>query len=248
MDSTAQETCQLLDWDTQFFGIRIAQVTAPILTDEIAKATLQWCRAEKISCLYYLVPCDHAKPISLAEKFNFHLVDIRLTFERSSKISTEPQAYRHIRRAEESDIPLLREIARQAYRNTRFYNDGNFTVHQCENLYMTWIEKSCQGYADSVWVASPGNEPGGFITCHRENGTGQIGLLGIHPSYHRQGWGEKLVKSALRWFSEHSCTPVKVVTQGNNRAAQKLYEQCGFHLSSVQLWYHHWFDPFPQEG
>jgi len=248
MDSTARETCRLLDWDTQFFGIRIAQVATPILTQDAAQAALEWCRGEKISCLYNLIPCGEVQAIHLAERFDFHLVDVRLTFELSMKGKPGHQGSSQIRPAQENDIPTLREIARLGYRNTRFYNDGNFPVHLCEDLYMTWIDKSCRGYADMVWVASPGNELGGFITCHLKNGAGQIGLLGIHPGYHRRGWGDKLVKSAMTWFGEHDCTSIKVVTQGNNHAAQKLYEQCGFHLASVELWYHHWLNSYPKEG
>ncbi len=248
MDRAALETCRILDWDTQFFGMRIAQAIVPFRSDETAQAVLEWCRTTRIACLYYLVPCGDIQSISLAEKSGFHLVDIRLTFELGHRGGIPPTASSQIRPSQPGDIPALREIARQVYRNTRFFNDGNFPVHLCKELYMTWIEKSCQGYADMVWVASPENDPVGFITCHLENGSGQIGLLGIHPNNHHQGWGKQLVRSALEWFGEQHCTSIKVVTQGNNYAAQKLYGQCGFHLASVELWYHRWFDTAPQES
>ena len=34
---------------------------------------------------------------------------------------------------------------------------------------------------------------------------------------------------------------VTVVTQGRNRAAQRLYQQCGFLSRDLQLWYHKWY-------
>jgi hypothetical protein len=32
-----------------------------------------------------------------------------------------------------------------------------------------------------------------------------------------------------------------VVTQGNNLAAQRLYQTCGFLSRDLQLWYHKWY-------
>jgi hypothetical protein len=32
-----------------------------------------------------------------------------------------------------------------------------------------------------------------------------------------------------------------VVTQGRNRGAQRLYQQCGFLSRDLQLWHHKWY-------
>ncbi|OGN89883.1 MAG: hypothetical protein A2Y88_02655 [Chloroflexi bacterium RBG_13_48_10] len=243
MDPKPQQICRFLDWDTQFFGKRIAQVTASTLSDGVAENAIEWCRQEKISCLYYLAPCEDIESIRLAEIFGFHLVDIRMTYELSTNIPSGLEVFPQIRLAQVDDIPILKETARLVFRNTRFFNDGNFPVHLCEQLYMVWIEKSCLGYAQAVWVAEETDIPVGFISCHIEDKKGVIGLVGVHPSHHHQGLGRKLVMMALSWFASHKCPSVSVVTQGNNLAAQRLYESYGFTISSVKLWYHRWFEP-----
>lgn len=242
MDAKSNQVCQLLDWDTRFFGRRIARVTQAALTNGILEAALEWCRQERISCLYYLAPSGDIESIHLAEASGFNLVDIRLTFELRTNSIQPQEEFAQIRPVQTDDIPALMEIARMSFQNTRFFNDRNFPTEQSEKLYMTWIEQSCKGYAQAVWVACTASDtPIGFITCHLKEKTGQIGLVGIHPDHHQQGWGGKLVSQALNLFASTGCTSVIVVTQGNNLSAQRLYQKCGFHTASVELWYHRWF-------
>ena len=245
MTVQSRPICSYLDWDSQFFQRRIARLERTSLTKPDLDSALEWCLGERIDCLYYLAPVADFKAIHLAEEADFHLVDIRMTLSLpSSNLSTFPMDSK-IHLARPDDVPSLREIARQAYQSTRFFNDPHFSRQACEQLYMTWIEKSCQGYAQAVLVADEDKGPVGFTTCHLDVDHGQIGLVGIHPGYHQRGWGRKLVCAALHWFSNHLCHSVQVVTQGNNLPAQKLYAACGFSILSVECWYHRWFDPSP---
>ena len=240
--------CRYLDWDSQFFHHRIARLEPSSITRADVASALAWCLAERIDCLYYLAPADEFNSIHLAEGAGFHLVDIRMTFSLPARHSPALPADPQIRLAGPADIPALREIARQAYQSTRFFNDPHFSRKACEKLYMTWIENSCQGYAQAVWVADVENTPVGFITCHLDKDHGQIVLVGIHPDHHHRGWGRKLVNAALNWLSSQLCNSVQVVTQGNNLPAQKLYAACGFSILSVACWYHRWFDQSLEGG
>lgn len=237
--------CRYLDWDSQFFNRRIARLTSTSLNSQDVDTALAWCRSKRIDCLYYLAPAEDFTSIHLAEQAGFHLVDIRMTFTLPENHRTTAPEHPQIRLVRPEDLPALKEIARQAYRSTRFFNDPHFPHPTCEQLYMVWIENSCQGYAQAVWVADAGNGPIGYTTCHLDGKRGQIGLVGIHPDHHQRGWGRKLVSTALQYFSEQHCHPVQVVTQGNNLSAQKLYAACGFTIRSVECWYHRWFDPSP---
>jgi dTDP-4-amino-4,6-dideoxy-D-galactose acyltransferase len=247
MKSKPHQICTILDWDTQFFGKRIARLTQPSLLGGVAEAAIRWCHQQEIACLYYLAPSTEIESIRLAEKLGFNLTDIRMTFELLTTSAFTPVSSPQIRPAQANDIPGLKEIARTAYHNTRFFNDSHLPTHLCEKLYMTWIENSCNGYAQAVWVADIAGEPVGFITCHLDGERGQIGLVGIHLNHQGQGWGNKLVLTALSWFIGQNCTSVKVITQGSNLAAQRLYAKCGFSIASVELWYHRWFTTLREE-
>ncbi len=237
--------CQYLDWDSAFFGHRIARARVSRLCPETVLSILSWCREQAIDCLYFLAEVDDPVTIRLAEDYGFRLVDIRITLEKQLDDSSAPSIEPFsgvLRSCRPEDVPVLQEIARVSHRDTRFYSDPNFLRSRCDALYELWIARSCQGYADAVFVLEMGNQPVGYITCHRQSsGEGQIGLFGVHPEWRGQGLGKRLIHHALRWFVQEGAWRVTVVTQGRNVAAQRVYQRCGFLTRKVQLWYHRWF-------
>jgi len=233
-----------LGWDSVFFDLRIAQVVPSQLSTDTLAAISAACREQKIDCLYFLASPEDTATILLAEAEDFHLVDIRVTLERQVKASTAPWQTESadIRLATAADIPALRLIAAANHRDSRFYHDGRFPVMRCDELYATWIEKSCTGYADAVLVADCGAGAAGYLSCHlRDNAIGQIGLVGVGNACQGKGLGRQLLHESLRWFMAAGAADVKVITQGRNLAAQRLYQKSGFLTNSLQLWYHKWF-------
>lgn len=237
--------CDYLEWDSTFFSRRIARVRAVHLSRETLPGVLAWCGERRIDCLYFLAESDDDESVRTVEERGFQLVDIRITLE-DRLIGSSAQGKRDarllIRECQPRDIPALRAIARTSHRNTRFYHDPNFPRARCDALYETWIERSCQGYANGVLVAEIGGHPVGYLSCHLDNGIdGRIGLLAIGQNARGCGAGGELVRECERWFARHNRTRVTVVTQGRNVGAQRFYQKCGFVTGGVNLWYHHWF-------
>ena len=215
------------------------------LSEDMVTKVFSWCDKNEIDCLYFLGDAADSNTIGLAEDNSFKFVDIRVTLEKEIQEIMAPQPGRfeaQIRPSLPADIPALIEIARISHRDTRFYYDSNFPAYQSDKLYTTWIEKSCNGYADIVLVADLFSKPSGYITCHRiSRQQGKIGLIGVDVESRNNGLGFMLVSRALDWFSSIGVSQVEIVTQGRNIAAQRLYQRFGFLTSSVQLWYHLWF-------
>ncbi|MEJ2210825.1 MAG: GNAT family N-acetyltransferase [Anaerolineae bacterium] len=240
--------CRLLPWDTDFFGFRIARVQAPRLTPEGVEQIDTWCRQNNVRCLYFLAAAGEARTIRLAEENDFRLVDVRVTLsytapEQPGARPSPAAGDLDVRPATAADLPELARIARLAHGSTRFFADPGFSRRRSEQLYETWITNSCQGYADAVYVAKERSRPVGYISCHRdgETGAGRIGLTAVRAEARGRGIGQALVRQALDWFLTQGAREVAVVTQGSNRAAQRLYQRCGFLTDSVQLWYHKWY-------
>jgi dTDP-4-amino-4,6-dideoxy-D-galactose acyltransferase len=233
--------CKFLEWDSEFFGARIARIDSNHLTVESLDRIFQWRRENNIDCLYFLCASDDDKSIIVAENAGFHLVDVRL--ELSCRASNQPNSQKiPVRLFLESDLPELQQIAADAYIDSRFYYDRNFAREKVSALYREWITKSCRGHADAVLIAQHQESVGGFITCHVEPPYfGQIGLVGVSSNARGHHIGGALVKSALKYFNERGVTEVIVVTQGRNIAAQRLYQANNFRTYSVNLWYHKWF-------
>ncbi len=239
--------CQILDWDSEFFGCRIARVNVNRLDSASVREIVTWCRANSIDCLYYLGDLGDAASIQLAEENKFHLVDLRVTLDAQITAPLlhachHPQA--SVRTYKPSDLAALRVIARASHYDSRFYYDPHFPNSRCDDLYETWIEKSCNGDADEVLVAELTGRLAGYISCHIRDphqATGQIGLAAVGREAQGNGIGYQLVQESLRWFAEHGVQQVVVVTQGRNSQAQRLYQKCGFLTRSIQAWYHRWY-------
>lgn len=235
---------QLLTWDSDFFGMRIASINGNRLSRDEESAVQGWCLDNRIDCLYFLADPSDTATIRVAEESGFHLADIRITLDR--RISAMPAVWQpeapSIRLAVAADIPALRPIAAVNHRDSRFYHDGGFLRERCDELYATWIEKSCTGFADAVLVPAPEGAAAGYLSCHlRGNDIGQIGLVGVNSAFQGKGLGQQLLDESLRWFAASGVKRVDVVTQGRNIAAQRLYQKRGFMTRAVQLWYHKWF-------
>jgi dTDP-4-amino-4,6-dideoxy-D-galactose acyltransferase len=241
--------CEYLAWDSEFFSRRIARVSPKRLAQPDIGEIFLWCRKNAIDCLYFLAGSDDSETISLAEDNGFRLVDLRLTLETRVSQNANGRQHEGVRVARPADIPALREIARTSHRQSRFYSDSRFPVDLSDDLYAVWIEKSCNGFANTVLVAEFNGEPAGYVTCSVSHSEGQIGLLGVSQASQGNGVGRALVESALNWFASQNVELVRVVTQGRNRNAQRLYQRCGFLTHSQELWYHQWFqDNGPEES
>jgi ribosomal protein S18 acetylase RimI-like enzyme len=233
--------CKILNWDTEFFGARIGQIEGDSLTDASIDSVMQWRLDHQIDCLYFLCASDDDESVRVAEQNHFHLVDVRMELSwRAQNIESRSMSDTRLYRPD--DLAPLQEMAAESYSLSRFYFDRRFPKERASALYREWITKSCDGYADAVFVAASLDTIGGFITCHLDaSRKGRIGLLGIAETARGTGIGHALIETAQRYFSDREMSEVFVVTQARNIAAQRLYQACGFRTQSVGLRYHRWF-------
>lgn len=201
-----QVVIQRLDWDTEWFGFPIATVmgagTGPLPTHEFR-------------CLYCLCEPDHAR---WAEGEGFELIDIRVELDWQGTREA-PTGIRE----EMGERDRLQELARDAFADSRFYQDERFPRERVDAMFGRWLERSSVVLTD--------DDRRGFITYDH----GHIGLVGVSAEARGAGLGVQLVNAA-----QARNPSLTVVTQGKNIAAQRLYQKCGFRTSAVKLWYHRW--------
>jgi dTDP-4-amino-4,6-dideoxy-D-galactose acyltransferase len=228
-----------LSWDSAFFALRVAQVVGGRLNAHNLPELEAWCQREQVDCLYFLA--DGPGPAAVAEAAGFRCTDERLTLERRlGPPPAVPQAHA-VRPATPGDSPGLEDIAGEAHRGTRFFNDMRFPRERCVALYRTWIRNSVHGGADQVWVCEDAAGLTGYATCHlRPDAVGEIGLVGVAAWARGHGVGKALVAAATGWLGSQGCRRARVVTQGRNVAARRLYEGAEFAVVASQRWYHRW--------
>jgi len=245
---------EFLSWDSEFFGYRIARIKPGQLDAAAGGDILQWCSGERIDCLYFLADPSSAAALAWAEDSGFRLLDIRTTLHcdlrkalASGPASADPaprgptpEGPARVAPFRPAHLPALRRIARISHRDSRFFWDPNLRG-KSGDLFETWIAKSCEDYADMVLVAELGGAAAGYITLDysspSDNG---IGLFAVGPEARGRGIGQQLVRCGLEWLRSQGAAESRVVTQGRNLGALKLYQKAGFRVESLQLWYHLW--------
>lgn len=238
------DLCTFLTWDSAFFEARIARVNSDRLSADDMAAVDAWCAANAIDCAYYLSRADDPIVLATAQANGFRLMDVRVTYERPLPgrpvIPGAP-----VRTVRPDDLPTLRRIARISHTDTRFYADARFSRAKCDELYETWVSRSCEGFADVVWVADVDDAPVGYLTCSldREAGRGTMVLMALDEAARGHGLGQAFVSRSMEWFIEQGMTTAAVITAGRNVIAQRLYQKNGYMLTSTQLWFHKWYTP-----
>ncbi len=232
--------CRTLEWDSQFFGHRIARIEQNKLDRQALEKSLSWCVAQGIECLYFLGAPDDDVTLELIEEAEFHFVDIRVELNWKVIGVSQPQSF--VREFQESDLAELQQIACQKFAGTRFSFDRHFEPDRVAELYKTWITGSCQNDSHKVFVAMNGRDIAGFITCQFDSANvGRIGLIALKSEVQGKGFGRQLVLASQHFFFASGAEEVRVVTQGRNITAQRLYQSSGFRTCQFGLWYHKWF-------
>ena len=137
--------CIFLEWDSDFWGRRIARLRNYRLTPDIVTQALDWTTKNSVDCLYFLADADDNQTVVLAEKNGFHQPDIRITLDRHVA-NLDRTSIQHVRVAREVDLTALRAIAANSHRDGRFYFDYNFDRAECDKFYSTWLENSFRGF------------------------------------------------------------------------------------------------------
>src|SRR5512134_2247043 len=109
--------CERLEWDSRFFGISIARAMPTRVDAETCGAILDWCRAERIDCLYLLTD-ENPDAMRVLEDAAFSRVDDRVTLELQP-IPTVRSLPADTRPARASDIAALRHVAAISHHDSR---------------------------------------------------------------------------------------------------------------------------------
>ncbi len=232
---------QILPWDSDFFGFRVARITLREFSDENAETLLPALRKDGVRLAYWALPSEAFVDLQWLEAKGAKLVDEKITFGRTldlAVVKTYPdiQAYE----GEEAG-PELEALAIISGTYSRFKVDPLIPREKFETLFKIWIRNSVRkSIAKEVLVAVSDQKIKGMISVGEKSGQGNIGLVSVNPEFHGQGIGTALVRSALQWFADQGYTRATVVTQAGNEGGCRLYTSCGFKILKKEKFFHLW--------
>lgn len=231
-----------LQWDSDFFGFKVAKLTSSQLTLETLEAHLAEMRRNGIKLVYW--PSSHKLDNNVISKLSGTLADIKTTYFVDLAALSKPIPTNNIAITPYStsiSIDEMETLAIESGKYSRFFNDPMLDSEKAKELFRIWIRNAInKTHADEALIIRDKQHALGMITVVKKDNQGQIGLLAVSPQHTGKSYGEALVKQALSWFITQQISEARVVTQGNNIPACRLYEKCHFNLEKVEYFYHFW--------
>ena len=214
---------QPLDWESQFFArptaiVRLSE-DAPLLAAEDLAA---WQR------LQAKIPATRADWLDALQQQGFRLVE----GEVDLAINVTQHACPGAEIATEQDIPAPRQLAAQAFAQSRFRAPW-YAPDDSGRFYAQWIENAVRGTFDHQCLIyrHPEGDIRAFVSLRQITATeARIGLLA------GRGAGAQLMQAARYWAASRGLSTLRVATQMGNTAALKRYILSGANVESTAYW------------
>lgn len=230
----------LLEWDSEFLGIRVAShamqsmdhETYSSLKNEMDKQGIVLCYLES----GYLLSKMDLISFNISTHSEIILfTKTRLTFKKELKHKIA------VFQKEEIISERFYKIVFEAGHKSRFKKDSKFVKNEFERLYRLWIERSVERIiADEVLVVKINGDVVGMVTFNISNEILTIGLIGVDPDFRGQNIGASLMFAVENYAIEHKVSKINVSTQGDNYGAINFYNKNQYSIESTKFIYHLW--------
>lgn len=224
-----------LEWDSEFFGLRIGR--AEIQTSEDATSLAQ--RYDELKKRYDLLYVFCSEGLSF-NAFGAKLVDEKIWY---SKLCENREEYKDVMlymKPEPNES--LYKLALISGGFSRFKLDDRFPKGSFEHLYCKWVDNACpsEGTNKQIFAYCPNGIAKGMITVDHKGDKAQIGLVAVDLECQHQGVGTKMMSTLEYYLYRKGVMTVDVATQADNKDACHWYEKNGFIKKSVTPIYHWW--------
>jgi len=235
---------EILQWDSEFFGFIVARIVPETLTEVNLKQLIANLKDSRVVLAYWASCFEDISSQNAAINHNGFLADKKVTYAidfREKPINTDSGAYSIETYDGNVSNAELDSLAIQAGVNSRFNLDPRIPEERFEMLYKLWIRNSVtRKIADAVLVVRYLDRIVGMVTVGEKNDRADIGLIAVDDSMRGKNLGVSLVRAAQKWAVCKGYSSAQVVTQGENVAACRLYEKCGYFLEKTENVYHFW--------
>jgi GNAT superfamily N-acetyltransferase len=223
-----------LAWDSDFFGFPVARIAPQITDEKSVTPVLEELRAAGIRLAYWQ-PRHSTALRNFAHSSGAGFIGSHARYERA----TRPGEIRAEKCS--ASTPALEALAVEAGMLSRYALDPAMPAGTAARLYAIWMRESFGGAMGNEVLAT-GDACGltGMVTLKYERGEGSIGLVAVARRARGAGVGRLLVDSASARFAALGIGHASVVTQGENAAACRLYEACGYERAEESLIAHFW--------
>lgn len=225
-----------LQWDSDFFGLRIGRANILSTEDALFLAAQHEELKQQFDLLYVFDP----NAIGF-EAEGARLVDEKILYSKPCEPRKQFSDVAFFQGATPSDDLYRLALVSGGY--SRFKLDERLPKGSYERLYNRWIENACPKDSTNKQILISRNPQGatkGMITIDHQGELGHIGLVAVDPDAQHQGIGSKIMSTLDGYLFSLGVKTLEVPTQKANTDACRWYEKNGFTIQSRTQIYHWW--------
>lgn len=181
--------------------------------------------------------------IKFLEETHFHLIDTNINFIKPllQPISSQQENF-IIRQATSHDEHDTFEIAKSAFRLSRFHLDNMFTPILANTIKLEWVKNFFKGLRGQFLVVAQDKTKKivGFTLLieNPSNSSLIIDLIAVHPHFQRKGIAREMLHYInINFYQKYR--NIEVGTQICNKSSIKFYESCGFKYKESKYVFHY---------
>jgi hypothetical protein len=257
-------TLERLSWDTQHFGVKMARIGHLIssgsfehelsVKDRLLSAILEFCKKEEIVFISVKpnvrdlssVHCLEGRRFRLMSTYQDYLLDKECYLQ---EVAASGQRLCINRPFEQRDLSHILSLAKGSFRITHFYADGRLPRSRCDDLYVEWARKSCEGFVREVMVIEVDGHVAGLATFDIDESfsrfmgprLGRFILCTVSPRFRGKGVFRSHVSQAAEdYLRKVDLIDIEIPIE--NWRASHPWIQIGARLVNSRHVLHRWLD------
>jgi RimJ/RimL family protein N-acetyltransferase len=263
-DIVGVATLERLSWDTRHFGIKMARIGYLIsggshdresfVKDRLLSAVLDLCKKEEITFISAKPDVRDLSSIHCLEENGFRLMSTYQNYLLDKEFhvpkgTAGKESLCVNRPFEPKDLSAVLSLAKGAFRVSHFYADRRLSRSRCDDLYVEWARKSCEGYVTETLVIEVDNHPAGFATFDIDESfsqfmgvkLGRFILCTIAPDFRRKGVFASHVDQAADYYLK-KVDLIDIEIPVDNWRASHPWSQVGSRVVHSRHVFHRWLD------
>lgn len=229
-------------WDTDYFGVLSAKaILSGSMGDDESEGLMDFLNSFDFVTL---INVDNNKWNNywLGATRGIYLADINVQFTKDlSKQCIESETLAEVVEAYRYDDRVL-QIARSAFKYSRFFNDPHLPEDKAQRIYAHWAESAFDQVGRYFALAKNDEEIRGFalFSVNKEASLGTIELLAVDDECRGVRAGKSILAAMETILSRMEILTINVGTQADNSSAMRFYSACGFRPKQCNSVYHYW--------
>lgn len=237
---TSSPRLEMMDWDSEFFGIRIASLDLDGASDDSIRVVEEEARAAGVQCLYGVLDPVDAEATVRVQTLGYRLVDVATTSEFSPRKPPIPRPDGiEVRPGTVDDLEMLQPMIEQLADWSRFAVDPRFGRQAAQRLQTAHLRRAASSKDDkhSLILAVDASGPLAFVTRSHQP---KPRVDGVVATTRGAKAGAYLFEDARAWAKPASLLGGPIAAR--NVRALRFISQCGYRVRWVRYLYHRWLD------